>query len=65
MRVVGNNAVHPGEMNVRDDPATAESLFALVNFIVEEMISKPKEIAKIYGTIPRAARQAIKKRDGT
>ena len=63
VRVVGNNAVHPGEMNVRDDPATAESLFALVNFIVEEMITKPKEIAKIYGTIPPRARQAIEKRD--
>jgi hypothetical protein len=32
VRVVGNNQVHPGTLDVRDDPETAEHLFELVNF---------------------------------
>ena len=30
VRVVGNNAVHPGEMNIDDQPKTALALFSLI-----------------------------------
>ena len=33
VRVIGNNAVHPGEIDLRDDRATAESLFRLLNLM--------------------------------
>jgi hypothetical protein len=62
-RVVGNNAVHPGEIQLNDTPEIAQSLFRLINIIVEEMITKPKEIEKIYTALPEAARNAIAKRD--
>ena len=62
-RVVGNNAVHPGEMDLNDTPEVAQSLFRLINIIVEEMITKPKEIEQIYSALPEAAREAINKRD--
>jgi hypothetical protein len=62
-RVVGNNAVHPGEMDINDTPEVAQSLFRLINIIVEEMITKPKEIEQIYSALPEAAREAINKRD--
>ena len=62
-RVVGNNAVHPGEMDLNDTPEVAQSLFRLINIIVEEMITKPKEIEKIYSSLPEGARDAINKRD--
>ena len=39
VRVIGNNAVHPGQLDLRDDRATAETLFKLLNIIVEKMIS--------------------------
>ncbi len=63
VRVIGNNAVHPGQLNLRDDHATAESLFKLLNVIVERMISAPKHIDEVYEALPEQAHKAIKKRD--
>jgi len=64
VRVIGNEAVHPGELNLRDDRDTANKLFRLVNFIAQKMISEPKEIDEIYGTLPSDKRESIKRRDG-
>jgi hypothetical protein len=63
VRVIGNNAVHPGKLDLRDDRATAETLFGLVNLICEKMITEPKHLDEVYAKLPEAARQAIKKRD--
>jgi hypothetical protein len=63
VRVVGNNAVHPGQMDLQDDRATAEKLFGLANLIVEIMISQPQHIASMFANLPEGARIAIEKRD--
>jgi len=63
VRVTGNNAVHPGTMDLTDDNELVNKLFKLVNLIVEEMITKPKEIDTLYGALPESAKQAIEKRD--
>ena len=63
VRVVGNNQVHPGTLDVRDDPSIAAALFELVNIIVEDRISRPKQIAALYGKLPTGARKAIEERD--
>ena len=63
VRVIGNNAVHPGQIDLRDDRATAEMLFKLLNLVIDKLISEPKHIAEIYGSLPRAALEAIDKRD--
>lgn len=63
LRVIGNEAVHPGELDLRDDQSTAEQLFKLVNFIAEKMITEPKEIEAIYGKIPESKKQQINERD--
>ena len=63
VRVVGNNAVHPGELNVEDNPEMALSLFKLTNIIVEDMITKPKEVAELFDALPEGAKGAIAKRD--
>ena len=44
VRVVGNNAVHPGQLDIRDDRATAEPLFRLLNLIVDKMISEGRQV---------------------
>ena len=62
-RVVGNNAVHPGEIKIEDTPDIAENLFRMINFIVEDRITKPKEIEALYGKLPGEAREAIERRD--
>jgi hypothetical protein len=64
VRVIGNNAVHPGQIDLRDDRATAETLFKLLNLIVEKMISEPKHVDEVYQSLPESQLKAIEKRDG-
>ena len=64
LRVIGNESVHPGQIDLRDDRATAESLFDLLNLVVDRLISEPKRINDIYAKLPQEKRDAIKKRDG-
>lgn len=64
VRVVGNQAVHPGVMDLRDDRITAMTLFDLVNIIVEDRISQPKKIQAIYDKLPAGPKAQIAKRDG-
>lgn len=63
VRVIGNNAVHPGNIDLRDDRATAESLFRLLNLIAEKMISEPKHVDEVYAALPPNALAAIEARD--
>lgn len=63
VRVAGNNAVHPGQIDLKDDTETAEKLFVLVNLIAETMITQPKQIDELYGSLPEGNREAIRKRD--
>ncbi len=62
-RVVGNNAVHPGEIDLNDTPEMAHSLFKIINIIIEDQISKPKEINALYDSLPAKSIDAITKRD--
>ncbi len=63
VRVVGNEAVHPGTMDLRDDRETAIKLFGLVNHIAFDMITQPKEIEALYSSLPPVKLAAIVKRD--
>jgi hypothetical protein len=64
LRVVGNNAVHPGQIDLQDDPATASGLFGLLNLIADNRISEPRRIAEMFSALPETARIAIQERDG-
>lgn len=64
VRVIGNEAVHPGTLDLKDDPHTALRLFRLVNIIAEQMISNPKHVQDLYEKLPESKRKAIKERDG-
>lgn len=64
VRVVGNNAVHPGVIDLKDDSATASKLFSLVNLIAERLISQPKHVSEMFESLPPSAKAAIAKRDG-
>jgi hypothetical protein len=63
VRVIGNEAVHPGELDLNDSPEAVAALFKLVNLIVEKMITEPKQIAELYQTIPEKKLQGIEQRD--
>jgi hypothetical protein len=63
IRVTGNNAVHPLEMNLEDDHDSVLVLFEMINFIVEERISRPLKTQDRFANLPEKARLAIEKRD--
>lgn len=65
LRVIGNNAVHPGEISLEDQPETVTALFTLVNTVADRMITQPKKVAELYDTLPPSVREAIAKRDGS
>ena len=64
VRVVGNKAVHPGQISFDVDvKETATMLMHLINIIVQRMISEPKEIDSLYQELPESVKQSIEKRD--
>jgi hypothetical protein len=64
VRVVGNKAVHPGQISFDvDDKATATMLMHLLNIIVERMITEPNEIDSLYQGLPESVKKSIENRD--
>ncbi|PAV12617.1 hypothetical protein ASJ81_06050 [Methanosarcina spelaei] len=63
LRVYGNEAVHPGEIDLKDDKETALKLFKLLNIIVHDMITQPKEIEELFYRLPQSKLEGIKNRD--
>ncbi|PKH52430.1 hypothetical protein CXF68_17790 [Tenacibaculum sp. Bg11-29] len=65
VRVVGNNAVHPGTIDLNDKKDIAHALFGFVNIICEVLISQPKKIQEFYEkNVPEGAKNGIERRDG-
>lgn len=62
-RVIGNNAVHPGEIIFDEDDKILNTLFGLVNFIIDNRITQPKHLSEMYSSLPEGARNSINKRD--
>ena len=62
VRVTGNHAVHPGEIDF-DDTTDVHTLFDLVNIITEDFITRRKRVQKLYDKLPKKDKEAIEKRD--
>ncbi|MED4256716.1 DUF4145 domain-containing protein [Priestia megaterium] len=63
LRVIGNEAVHPGTIDINDNTDVAFALFKLLNFVVDRMITQLKEIDEIYDLLPEGKKQGIKNRN--
>lgn len=63
IRVIGNNAVHPGQISVEDNTEIAKALFKLMNIIVDQMITQVNEINDLYSILPSGVIEAIERRD--
>lgn len=63
VRVIGNEQVHPGVLDLRDNPQITNALFEIVNLIVEQTISRTKKINQLYELLPQDKKEAIEKRD--
>lgn len=64
VRVTGNNAVHPGELALKEDVGTATALLQLINLVIERRIATQKRITEMFSNLPPGALEAIKRRDG-
>ncbi|MGO9019118.1 MAG: DUF4145 domain-containing protein [Syntrophobacteraceae bacterium] len=63
VRVIGNEAVHPGTLDLHDNRDVASRLFRLVNLIADRMITHPKQVNEIYDSLPASKKEQIQKRD--
>lgn len=63
VRVIGNESVHPGEMEMDDDRETANALFGLLNAIVDETVGRDQMIDEIFESLPEGAKDGIEQRD--
>ena len=63
VRVIGNNAVHPGQINIKDNKELALSLLHFINLIIDNRITQPKKISEVYNSLPESYRKAIENRD--
>lgn len=64
VRVIGNNAVHPGHINIDDNPETSFKLFGFINVICDIMITQPNKIDEFYNlNLTDDLKNAIAKRD--
>ncbi|MCY8346165.1 DUF4145 domain-containing protein [Bacillus haynesii] len=65
LRVIGNEAVHPGKIDLDgiDGKETAVALFGVLNFVVEKMLTEPREIEDIYSLLPDSTKKGIDERD--
>lgn len=63
VRVMGNEAVHPGTIDIDDNAEVVATLFRLLNLIVAQMITEGRQIDAVYATIPPEKLAAIRERD--
>ncbi|HEM3632575.1 TPA: DUF4145 domain-containing protein [Streptococcus suis] len=63
VRVIGNNAVHPGQIDIKDNKELAHSLLYFINLIIDNRITQPKKISEVYNSLPESYRKAIENRD--
>lgn len=63
LRVIGNEAVHPGTIDLDDNPSVSHALFKIMNLVVDRMITQQKEIDEVYSLIPESKLEGIEKRN--
>lgn len=64
LRVVGNNCVHPGQIVFDDNKEDAKKLFSLLNYITDELVTRPKERERLFqDLVPDTTKEHIQQRD--
>lgn len=63
VRVIGNEAVHPGEINLDDNRDIALQLFTVINLIADQMITHPKQVEAMYRALPESKLEGIEQRN--
>ncbi|TNH19990.1 DUF4145 domain-containing protein [Halomonas sp. BL6] len=63
IRIIGNESVHPGAIKDEDLGESVGAMFELLNFIVQDRITRFKEIDALYESLPAEKRQGVAQRD--
>lgn len=63
VRIVGNEAVHPGIINFQENIGLVPKLFDAFNYIVQELIEREKRAKLLFAELPEDKRKAVEKRD--
>jgi len=59
VRVIGSETIHPLQMDLKDDIDTANSLFDIVNLIVESTISRKKKLKTCMISFPKMLKMSL------
>ena len=62
LRVTGNNAVHPGQIDPDERRENAIELFSFLNLIADNLITQPRNIQEAYQRLPEGAIEQIQQR---
>ncbi len=52
VRIIGNNAVHPGKIDFDDTVHTTLNLFKWINLVANDLITQPKQIDEVFENLP-------------
>ena len=63
LRVTGNNAVHPGQIDLTDDREIVMQLFEFLNLVAENQLTQPRQVREAFGKLPASNQQQIAQRD--
>lgn len=63
VRVIGNEAAHPGSVDFDASPELVAALFWVVNEICAEMLTKPRRLEELYDALPAPKLLGIEQRD--
>ena len=61
VRVIGNSAVHPNELDIRDNKEIAIALFKIINYISEKMLTDKNKVNEIYDILPETTKRENRK----
>ncbi|GAB1821107.1 DUF4145 domain-containing protein [Herbidospora sp. RD11066] len=65
LRCVGNDAVHPGVIDLDENPDLVEGLFGLINLVVDQMITQPKHTQALFANLPQKNQDQVARRDAS
>jgi|GEM_PF-53865 len=62
VRVIGNDAIHGGKINLNDDTNIVASLFKIIDMICTQMIVEPRQEQELYEILPASKKVGIAQR---
>lgn len=63
VRIVGNEVVHSGQTDLKDNREIAIKLFEIINIIAEDLITKKEKIKKLYREVSKKKKEKTVKKE--